>query len=231
MRGKIFDDLMMFIGYYLPIFIIILAGIIFILTSIFKHFYHINNPSQYYISIQNTNNQNNQNNQLNTINSTIMVNIYYQNGYNIYYVPSFIEDLNNWNIFYNITNTYSQINNNNLLKINPPNITNINSTSFDINSLNNVELESIINLSNNTFEGNKVMYTYNGNTYECKIVGNNDIKYQAGSFVYFCILCKSTSNQNIGYYYLNEPEYLNITPAISLLDKINIQILNIMIIQ
>jgi hypothetical protein len=52
---KNFDDLMMFIGYYLPIFIIILAGIIFILTSIFK-FYHINNSSQYYISMQNQNN-------------------------------------------------------------------------------------------------------------------------------------------------------------------------------
>ena len=57
MIGKIFDDIMMFIGYIIPIFIIILAGIIFILTSIFK-FYHINNPSQYYISIQNQNNQN-----------------------------------------------------------------------------------------------------------------------------------------------------------------------------
>jgi hypothetical protein len=218
MRGKIFDDIMMFIGYYLPIFIIILAGIIFILTSIFK-FYHINNPSQYYISIQNQNNQNNQNSNQNTINSTIMVNIYYQNGYDIYYVPSFIEDLNNWNISYNITNTYSQINNNNLLQINPPNITNINSTSFDISSSYNVELESIINLSNNTFEGNSVTYTYNGNTYECKIVGNNEITYWAGDFVYFCILCKSTSSQNIQNYYLNKPEYLNITPAISLLDN------------
>jgi len=58
MKRKIFDDFMMFIGYYLPIFTIILAGIIFILTSIFKY-YHINNPSQYYISIQNQNNQNN----------------------------------------------------------------------------------------------------------------------------------------------------------------------------
>jgi len=216
MRGKIFDDLMMFIGYYLPIFIIILAGIIFILISIFKY-YHINNPSQYYISIQNQNNQNNQNSVNNNINSTIMVNIYYQNGFDIYYVPSFIEDLNNWNISYNITNVYSQIGNNNLLQINPSNIININSTSFDINSLNNVELESIINLSNNTFEGNNVEYTYNGNTYECKIVGNNDIKYQAGDFLYFCILCKS--NQNIGYSYLMEPEYLNITPSISLLNN------------
>jgi len=60
MRGKIFDDFMMFIGYFLPIFIIIIGGVIFILTSIFK-FYHINNPSQYYISIQNQNIQNNQN--------------------------------------------------------------------------------------------------------------------------------------------------------------------------
>ena len=50
MRGKIFDDFMMLIGYYIPIFIIILAGVIFILTSIFKY-YNINNPSQYYISI------------------------------------------------------------------------------------------------------------------------------------------------------------------------------------
>jgi len=58
MRGKIFDDFMMFIGYFLPIFIIIIGGVIFILTSIFK-FYHINNPSQYYMSIQNQNNQNN----------------------------------------------------------------------------------------------------------------------------------------------------------------------------
>jgi hypothetical protein len=219
MRGKIFDDFMLFIGYYLPIFIIILAGVIFILTSIFKY-YHINNPSQYYISIQNQNNQNNQNNNQNTINSTIMVNIYYQNGFNIQYVPSFIEDQSNWNIFYNITNTYSGVNSgSNLLQINPPNIVNISSASFDINSLNNVELESIINLSNNTFEGNNVMYTYNGNTYECKILGNNDIKYQAGDFIYFCILCKSNNNQNIQNYYLNEPLYINITPAISLLDK------------
>jgi hypothetical protein len=52
-------------------------------------------------------------------------------------------------------------------------------------TLSNVELESIISLSNNTIEGNKVKYTYNGNTYECSIVGNNDIKYQAGSFVYY----------------------------------------------
>jgi|GEM_PF-543413 len=218
MRGKIFDDFMLFIGYYLPIFIIILAGIIFILTSIFKY-YHINNPSQYYISIQNQNNQNNQNNNQNTINSTIMVNIYYQNGYDIYYVPSFYENLSNWNIFYNITNVYSNIGNNNILAITPSNITNINSTSFDINSLDNVELESIINLSNNTFEGNNVIYTYNENTYNCSIVGNNDIIYQAGDFVYFCILCKSTNNQNIGYFYLNESEYLNITPAISLLNN------------
>ena len=203
---------MMFIGYYLPIFIIILAGIIFILTSIFKYYY-INNPSQYYISIQN------QNNNQNTINSTIMVNIYYQNEFNIYYVPSFYENLSNWNIFYNITNTYSQTNNNHVLKIYPSNITNINSTSFDINSLDNVELESIINLSNNTVEGNNVIYTYNENTYNCSIVGNNDIKYQAGDFVYFCILCKSTSNQNIQNYYLNEPMYINITPAISLLNN------------
>ncbi|MFP3132229.1 MAG: hypothetical protein RXQ77_02725 [Candidatus Nanopusillus sp.] len=217
MRGKIFDDFMMFIGYYLPIFIIILAGIIFILTSIFK-FYHINNPSQYYISIQNQNNQNNQNSNQNTINSTIMVNIYYQNGYDIYYVPSFIENLSNWSIFYNITNTYS-ISSSNFLNITPLNITNINSTSFDISSSYNAKLESIINLSNNTFEGNIVKYTYNKNTYECKIIGNNVLEYQAGDFVYFCILCKSTSNQNIGYSYLNEPEYLNITPAISLLNS------------
>jgi len=108
----------MFIGYYLPIFIIILAGVIFILTSIFKY-YHINNQSQYYISIQNQNNQNNQNSVNNNINSTIMVNIYYQNGFNIYYVPSFYEDLSNWNIFYNITNVYSNIGNNNILNINP----------------------------------------------------------------------------------------------------------------
>ena len=160
MRGKIFDDFMMFIGYYLPIFIIILAGVIFILTSIFKY-YHINNPSQYYISIQNQNSQNNQNNNQNTINSTIMVNIYYQNGYNIYYVPSFNENQNNWNIFYNITNVYSNIGNNNILNITPSNITNINSTSFDINSLSNVQLESTISLSNNTLEGNKaVSYTH-----------------------------------------------------------------------
>jgi len=218
MRGKIFDDLMMFIGYYLPIFIIILAGVIFILTSIFKY-YHINNPSQYYISIQNQNNQNNQNSNQNTINSTIMVNIYYQNGYDIYYVPSFIEDLSNWNIFYNITTTYGVSNSGNLLAITPPNITNITSASFDVNSLSNVQLESIINLSNNTFEGNVVKYTYKGNTYECKIEGNNEITYQAGSFVYFCILCTSSNGQNIQNYYLSEPEYLNITPAISLLEN------------
>jgi hypothetical protein len=217
MRGKIFDDFMMFIGYYLPIFIIILAGVIFILTSIFKY-YHINNPTQYYISIQNQNNQNNQNNNQNTINSTIMVNIYYQNGYNIYYVPSFYENQNNWNIFYNITNFYSNVGNNKILAITPPNITNITSSSFNINSLDNVQLESIINLSNNTFEGNDITYTYQGNTYECKIVGNNDIQYQAGDFVYFCILCTSNNN-NIQSYYLNEPMYINITPAISLLSN------------
>ncbi|EOD42697.1 hypothetical protein Nst1_036 [Candidatus Nanobsidianus stetteri] len=221
MRGKIFDDFMMFIGYYLPIFIIILAGVIFILTSIFKY-YHINNPSQYYISIQNQNNQNNQNSNLNTINSTIMVDIYYQNGYDIYYVPSFIENLSNWNIFYNITNTYSNISNNNILQINPENITNINSTTFNINSLSNVKLNSTISLSNNTFEGNKVTYTYQGNTYECSIKGSNNIQYEAGSFIYFCILCEplnNQNNQNIQNYYLNEPEYLNITPAIYLLSN------------
>jgi hypothetical protein len=218
MRGSIFDDLMMLIGYYLPIFIITLAGVIFILTSIFK-FYHINNPSQYYISIMNQNSQNNQNISQNTINSTIMVNIYYQNGFNIYYVPSFIENLSNWSIFYNITNNYPT-KNSSLLQINPPNITNVNSTSFDISS-QDVELESIINLSNNTFEGNNVIYTYNGNTYECKIVGNNVLEYQAGSFAYFCILCKTVSGNSpsIQYYYLNEPEYINITPAISLLNN------------
>ncbi|MFP3167307.1 MAG: hypothetical protein RXQ68_02690 [Candidatus Nanopusillus sp.] len=52
MRRKIFDDFMIFICYYLPIFIIILARVIFILTSIFKY-YNINNSSQYYISIKN----------------------------------------------------------------------------------------------------------------------------------------------------------------------------------
>jgi len=222
MRGKIFDDLMMFIGYYLPIFIITLGGVIFILTSIFK-FYHINNPSQYYISIHNQNNQNNQNSNLNTINSTIMVNIYYQNGFNIYYVPSFIENLSNWNIFYNITNTFTTSStNSSLLQINPPNITNTNSTLFDISaeySGSTPELESIINLSNNTFEGNNVIYTYNETEYECHIVGNNDITYQAGDFAYFCILCKpiSGNNPSIQNYYLSEPEYINITPAIYLL--------------
>jgi len=216
MRGSIFDDLMMLIGYYLPIFIITLAGVIFILTSIFK-FYHINNPSQYYVSIMNQNSQNNQNSNQNTINSTIMVNIYYQNGFNIYYVPLFIENLSNWNIFYNITNTYTS-SSRKPLGINPPNITNVTSASFDINS-QDVELESIINLSNNTFEGNDVIYTYNGATYECKIVGNNEITYQAGGFAYFCILCKTVSGNNpsIQNYYLNEPEYINITPAIFLL--------------
>jgi uncharacterized protein YxeA len=218
MRGKIFDDLMLFIGYYLPIFIIILAGIIFILTSIFKY-YHIYNPSQYYISIQDQNTQNNQNNNnLNTINSTIMVSIYYQNGFSIQYIPSFIVDQNNWNIYYNIKNFYSGVNNsNNVLKINPENIINISSTSFSINSLNNVNIESVINLSNNTFEGNSITYTYQGNRYECSIVGNNNIKYQAGSFVYFCILCKSDNDQNIQNFYLDKPLYINITPAISLL--------------
>ncbi|MEJ2772138.1 hypothetical protein WIW71_12940 [Stygiolobus sp. CP8521M] len=88
-----------------------------------------------------------------------------------------------------------------------------------MNSLENVQLESIINLSNNTFEGNDVTYTYQGNTYECNILGNNDIKYQAGDFIYFCILYKTISNQNIGYYYLNEPMYINITPAIYLLEN------------
>ncbi|MFP3283998.1 MAG: hypothetical protein RXO65_00915, partial [Candidatus Nanopusillus acidilobi] len=217
MRGKIFDDLMLFIGYYLPIFIITLAGVIFILTSIFK-FYHINNPSQYYISIQNQNSQNNQNISQNTINSTIMVNIYYQNGFNIYYVPSFIENLSNWSIFYNITNTYP-ISNSSNITINPPNITNTNSTSFEVSAGYNVELESIINLSNNTLEGNNVIYTYNETTYECKIVGNNVLEYQAGSFAYFCILCEPVSGNNPSTqnYYLNEPEYINITPAISLL--------------
>lgn len=220
MRGKIFDDLMMFIGYYLPIFIIILAGVIFILTSIFKY-YHINNPSQYYVSIQNQNIQNNQNNNQNTINSTIMVNIYYQNGYDIYYVPSFIENLspNNWNISYNITNTYNDISDNNILEIDPGFIINTNSTTFNINSLSGVKLNSTIILSNNTIEGNDVTYTYQGNTYECKIEGNNEITYQAGSFVYFCILCTSSNGQNIQNFYLSEPEYLNITPAIYLLEN------------
>ena len=220
MRGKIFDDLMMFIGYYLPIFIIILAGVIFILTSIFKY-YHINNPSQYYVSIQNQNIQNNQNNNQNTINSTIMVNIYYQNGYDIYYVPSFIENLspNNWNISYNIKNTYNDISDNNILEIDPGFIINTNSTTFNINSLSGVKLNSTIILSNNTFEGNDVTYTYQGNTYECKIEGNNEITYQAGSFVYFCILCTSSNGQNIQNFYLSEPEYLNITPAIYLLEN------------
>jgi uncharacterized protein YxeA len=218
MRGKIFDSLMLFIGYYLPIFIIILAGVIFILTSIFKY-YHIYNPSQYYISIQDQNTQNNQdNNNLNTINSTIMVSIYYQNGFIIQYVPSFIVDQDNWNIYYNITNTYSGVNNSvNVLKINPPNITNISSRSYSIESLNNVDIESVINISNNTFEGNSVKYTYNGNTYECSIVGNDRVRYRAGDFVYFCILCKSNNGQNIQNFYLNEPLYINITPAISLL--------------
>jgi len=117
---------------------------------------------------------------LNTINSTIMVSIYYQNGFIIQYVPSFIVDQDNWNIYYNITNTYSGVNNNvNVLKINPENITNISSRSYSINSLNNVDIESVINLSNNTFEGNSVKYTYNGNTYECRIVGNNRVTYRA----------------------------------------------------
>ena len=103
---------MLFIGYYLPIFIIILAGVIFILTSIFKY-YHIYTPSQYYISIQDKDVPNKEDkNNLNTINSTIMVSIYYQNGFSIQYVPSFIVDQNNWNIYYNITNTYSGVNNN-----------------------------------------------------------------------------------------------------------------------
>jgi len=219
MRGKIFNNLMLFIGYYLPIFIVILAGIIFILTSIFKY-YHIYNPSRYYISIQDQNTQNNQNNNnLNTINSTIMVSIYYQNGFIIQYVPSFIEDQNNWNIYYNITNTYSNISNNRILQITPPNITNISSKSYSISSLNNVNIESVINLSNNTFEGNSVTYTYQGNKYECSVVGNNRITYQAGGFVYFCILCKSSQSQNIQNFYLDKPLYINITPAISLLDK------------
>jgi len=222
MRGSIFDDLMMLIGYYLPIFIIALAGVIFVLTSIFK-FYHINNPSQYYVSIMNQNSQNNQNISQNIINSTIMVNIYYQNGFNIYYVPSFIENLSNWNISYNITNTYPTSNSGSLLQINPPNITNTNSTSFEVSAYisggNSIELESIINLSNNTLEGNNVIYTYNGTIYNCSIVGNNDLEYQAGSFAYFCILCEPVSgnSQIIQYYYLSEPEYINITPAISLL--------------
>jgi hypothetical protein len=222
MRGKIFDDLMMFIGYFLPIFIIILVGVIFILTSIFKY-YHINISTQYAISIQNQQSQNNQN-YPNTINSTIMVDIYYQNGYNIYdvsYVPSFIENLssNKLSIFYNITNKYSEVNSNNLLAISPSFIVNTNSTSFNVNSLGNVELESTIILSNNTNEGNKVEYTYNGNTYECKIIGDNNIEYQAGSFVYFCILCSSLNGQNIQNLYLNESEYLSITPAIYLLGE------------
>ncbi|MFP3131991.1 MAG: hypothetical protein RXQ77_01465 [Candidatus Nanopusillus sp.] len=217
MRGKIFDDFMMFIGYFLPIFIIIIGGVIFILTSIFKY-YHINNPSQYYMSIQNQNIQNNQNSGNNNIDSTIMVNIYYQNQYNIYYVPSFNENLSNWSIYYNITNVYSGVNSgSNLLQINSSNITNINSTSFDINSLSNVELESIINLSNNTLEGNNVIYTYQGNTYNCSIVGSNTEQYWAGNFVYFCILCESS--QNMSNFYLNESIYINITPAISLLDE------------
>ncbi|MFZ8800994.1 MAG: hypothetical protein ACO2ON_02325 [Candidatus Nanopusillus sp.] len=211
---------MLFIGYYLPIFIIILAGVIFILTSIFKY-YNIYTPSQYYISIQDKDvpNKEDRNNQ-NTINSTIMVSIYYQNGFSIQYVPSFIVDQDNWNIYYNITNTYSGGNNNvNVLRINPENITNISSRSYSIESLNNVDIESVIRLSNNTFEGNSVTYTYRGNRYECSVVGNNRVTYQAGGFVYFCILCKSSNSQNIQNFYLNEPLYINITPAISLLDK------------
>jgi uncharacterized protein YxeA len=153
---------MLFIGYYLPIFIIILAGVIFILTSIFKY-YHIYTPSHYYISIEDKNIPNNQdNNNLNTINSTIMVSIYYQNGFSIQYVPSFIVDQDNWNIYYNITNTYSGVNNNvNVLRINPENIVNISSKSFSINSLNNVNIESVINLSNNSFEGNSAISIQN----------------------------------------------------------------------
>jgi len=48
-----------------------------------------------------------------------MVNIYYQDGFDIQYVPSFNENQNNWNIFYNITNVYSNIGNNKILNINP----------------------------------------------------------------------------------------------------------------
>ncbi len=46
--------------------------------------------------------------------------------------------------------------------------------------------------------------------YECKIVGNNVLEYQAGSFAYFCILCEPVSgnSQSIQYYYLSEPEYI-----------------------
>ena len=217
MRGKIFDNFMMFIGYILPIFIITLAGVIFILTSIFKY-YHINNPSQFSVSIQSLNNQNNQS-YPDTINSTIMVDIYYQNGYDVYYVPSFIENLSNWNIYYYITNSYTanESSDNSIFEIDPGFINNTNSTTFSVTSLENVYLNTTISLLNFTNGGNNVTYTYDGNTYECGIVGSSDVIYPAGSFVYFCILCQAPNSQNIQNFYLSEPEYLNITPAISLL--------------
>ena len=159
-----------------------------------------------------------------------MVDIYYQNGYDVYYVPSFVENLSsnncnkypsNCNIFYNIITTYTfnESNDNNVLEIYPESITNINSTSFDVNSLENAQLNTTISLSNNSIEGNNVAYTYDGNTQECSIKGNSNVIYQAGSFVYFCILCETPNSQNIQNFYLSEPEYLNITPAIYLLSN------------
>ena len=96
-----------------------------------------------------------------------MVDIYYQSGYDVYYVPSFCENLSsnncntypvNCNIFYNITTTYTsnESSYNNVLEIYPESITNINSTTFDVNSLKNAQLNTTISLSNNTILGNNV---------------------------------------------------------------------------
>ncbi|MGC9132908.1 MAG: hypothetical protein ACP5GJ_00680, partial [Nanopusillaceae archaeon] len=199
--------------YYLAIFIIILSGVFFILSSIFKFHYNMYNFVQSSPSTlnQNTNSNNNTQN-YNYINSTIIVFIYYQLGNSIFFYNNLPG-----NIQYIINNTYyGTSGNSQISEPSPQQIINNTQNIYYVQSIANinVQLESSINLTNNSYIGNQVS-DENGDV--CSVEGSQEEPYSPGDTIFFCILC-NINNNNVGYYYISSPEQINITPAISLLN-------------
>ncbi|BBL45219.1 hypothetical protein MJ1_0040 [Nanobdella aerobiophila] len=199
-----FGSILEFVGYYLVIFIIILAGIFFILTYIFKFNYNINLNPSVQISLQNQN----ANNNVKTNNYTYNVLVYVYYNYNNYvYLTQGLPGTNN-------TYNYSIVPyiGNSLAPINPQIAYNNMTSTLQFTSNANENINFYINLSNQTYTGTEVDY----NNYQCQILPPNEQIGSPNQNPIFCIEC--TGGNKLQYFYLQNPEYLNVTPAISLLD-------------
>ncbi|MGB9674848.1 MAG: hypothetical protein ACPLX8_01820, partial [Nanopusillaceae archaeon] len=151
--------------YYFVIFIIILAGVLFILLSIFKYKYPLfsNVETSQALSEQNQNNNNINSGQKSNI--TVIVETFGQFDNKVFYIQKLSDS-----IYYYINSTVVSAPTTNLVAPNPSLIYNNTPNIYQITALQGLTLNISIVLTNNT--DNSTIVTFNGGY--CKVMNSQN---------------------------------------------------------